>query len=209
MALTAGSVPAKVLALTEGVMKAMLLTKLKITVCAAALMLLAGVGASGLTYRATAEQPRNAPVPTRTSQSRPQADDLEALRLEIEALRKSLQATRERVKTLESEVSALKGKSGGPAGMPGPGQPTQGSVPGAQPGLGETAEPRKGPFNFPLVGTAFLLPADTVSELEDAVKRLRNDPKDKQAAEALERALKRLKEREKPKPPADGNFQRP
>jgi hypothetical protein len=96
----AGAVPAKVLALTEGVMKAMLLSKLKITACAAALMLMAGVGATGLTYRATAEQPALA--------SRPQSDDLEALRLEIEALRKSLQATREQVRSLQEEMRTLK-----------------------------------------------------------------------------------------------------
>jgi len=206
--LTAGAVPAKVMALTEGMMKAMLLSKLKITACAAVLMVLTGVGATGLTYRAAAQQPGNVLAQTRTGERRPQADELEALRLEIEALRKSLQATRERVKTLEGEMSALKGKSGGPAGMPGAGQPAQGSVPGARPGLGEYAEPRKGPVNFPLVGTAFLLPADSVSELEDAVKRLRNDPKDKQAAEALERALKQLKGREKPKLPAENHFPR-
>jgi hypothetical protein len=100
-ALTAGSVPAKVLALTEGVMKAMLLSKLKITACAAALMLAAGVGATGLTYRATAQQPALA--------SRSAADDLEALRLEIEALRKSLQATREQVRSLAEEMRTLKG----------------------------------------------------------------------------------------------------
>src|SRR5262249_17968668 len=108
-ALAAGSVPAKVLALTEGVMKTMLLSKLKITACAAALMLLAGVGATGLTYRATAEQPALA--------SRSVADELEALRLEFEALRKSLQATRERVKSLEGEVRALKEQSHGLHGM--------------------------------------------------------------------------------------------
>jgi RNA polymerase sigma factor (sigma-70 family) len=135
--LSAGSVPAKVLALTEGVMKAMLLSKLKITACAAALMLLAGVGATGLTYRATAQQPGQA--------NRLQADELDALRLEIEALRKSLQATRERVKTLEGEVTALKGQSGRPprgrAGAPGavpgvgagaPGTPSIGAQPPAQ-----------------------------------------------------------------------------
>ena len=52
---SAEAVPAKILSLTEGVMKAMLLTKLKITVCAATLMLLAGVGARGLNSRATAQ----------------------------------------------------------------------------------------------------------------------------------------------------------
>jgi len=133
-ALTAGAVPAEVLALTEGVMKAMLLSKLKMTACAAVLMVLAGVGASGLTYRATAQQPAQGPAREsrpRAETRRPQADDLEALRLEIEALRKSLQATRERVKTLEDEVNALKRKSGGRAGMPGR---YPGDAPGALPG---------------------------------------------------------------------------
>jgi RNA polymerase sigma factor (sigma-70 family) len=102
--LTAGAVPAKVLALTEGAIKAMFLNKLKITACSAALMLVAGVGVSGLSYRATAQQP----VQGVARESQPQTDELEALRLEIEALRKSLQATRERVKTLEEEMRTMK-----------------------------------------------------------------------------------------------------
>ena len=44
--------------------------------------------------------------------------------------------------------------------------------------------------------------ADLVSDAEAALKKLRENPGDKQATEALERALKRLKEREKPRPPA-------
>jgi RNA polymerase sigma factor (sigma-70 family) len=140
-ALTAGAVPAKVLALTEGVLKAMLLSKLKITTCAAALMLLASVGATGLTYRATAQQPKQGGALA----SRPQADDLEALRLEIEALRKSLQATRERVKTLEGEVSALKGQSGGPQGMaPGGGAMPPGMKGSNMPGGGQGGPPGGG-----------------------------------------------------------------
>jgi RNA polymerase sigma factor (sigma-70 family) len=99
--LMAGAVPAEVLALTEGVMKAMLLSKLKITACLAMLMLLAGVGATELTFRAAAQQPKQGDGYGAALASRPQADELEALRLEIEALRKSLQATREHVKTLE------------------------------------------------------------------------------------------------------------
>lgn len=119
------SVPSQVLTLTEGVMKAMLLSKLKITICAAMIMVVAGIGATGLTYRATAQQPGLA--------SRPQTDELEALRLEIEALRKSLQATRDRVKTLEGEVSALKGQSGVPAhSMPGASPRGQGGPSGAK-----------------------------------------------------------------------------
>jgi RNA polymerase sigma factor (sigma-70 family) len=113
--LTAGAVPAQVLALTQGVMKAMFLTKLKMTACFAALMLLAGVGATGLTYRARAQEPEKPTVYRYTLKNdgqtgRLQADDLESLRLEIEALRKELRATRERVKTLEGEMRALKGE---------------------------------------------------------------------------------------------------
>ena len=210
-ALTAGAVPAKVMALTEGVMKAMLLTKLKITVCAAALMVLAGVGATGLTYRATAQQPSLA--------SRPQADELEALRLEIEALRKSLQATRERVRTLEGEVGALKGQRGGPQGMGGAmppgsnipggggqGGPPGGGMPSGPPGAMKGGPPNRGPQPPGMMPPGMRgpkAPADPVSEAEAALKKLRENPGDKQATEALERALKRLKEREKPTVPGE------
>jgi hypothetical protein len=37
-----------------------------------------------------------------------------------------------------------------------------------------------------------------LAEAEAALKKLRQDPKDRQATDALEKALKRLKERAKP-----------
>jgi hypothetical protein len=40
--------------------------------------------------------------------------------------------------------------------------------------------------------------ADPLAEGEAALKKLRQDPNDRQAAEALERAVRRLKERRKP-----------
>jgi hypothetical protein len=118
--LTAGAVSAQVLTLVEGVMKAMLLSKLKV-VCAVVAAVSITAGATGLTYRAAASPPRQA------AEARA-ADDLEELRLEIAALRKGLQTTRDRVKALESEVQALRGQSGGGGGsgdmMPGmPGFP--------------------------------------------------------------------------------------
>jgi RNA polymerase sigma factor (sigma-70 family) len=192
--LTAGTVPAQVLALTEGVMKAMLLTKLKITACFAMLMLLGGAGTTGLTYQATAQEPKRGAGYGTALASRLQADELEALRLEIEALRKSLQATRERVKTLEDEMRGLKGQGGmippgrmsgmmgrmgGPPGFRGAGQEMRSGRPGGN------------------------RPSDPVADAEAALKKLRQDPTDKQAADELERALKRLKERERPRPPAD------
>src|SRR5579884_3959105 len=98
--LSGEAVPPGVLALTEGVMKAMLLSKLKITVCVTMLALLAGVVASGVAYRAVAQEKKQ--VDSGHSAIGPSAtDELEALRLEIEALQKSLQATPERLKALE------------------------------------------------------------------------------------------------------------
>jgi RNA polymerase sigma factor (sigma-70 family) len=207
--LSAGAVPAKVLALTEGVIKAMLLTKLKITVCSAALMVLAGIGATGLTYRATAQQPKQGVV----RESRPPADELEALRLEIEALRKSLQATRERVKALEDEVGALKRERrtllreivpGGPRGqmMP-PGAP---AFPPARPRPPAGSRPTKPDTSPPSTSSSAKRPdttAEPLGDAQEALRKLRTNPEDKQAAEALERALKWLKEREKPRVPGE------
>jgi RNA polymerase sigma factor (sigma-70 family) len=201
--LSAGTIPAQVLALTEGVMKALLLTKLKFTACYAMLMLLAGVGATGLTYRATAQEPKREAGYLAPVSSRPQADELEALRLEIEALRKSLQATRDRVKTLEEEVRGLKGQGGMKGGgMMGMGMGGMGGMMGmgGPPGMrGAGQEMRSGPKG------GNVRPWDPVRDAEAALKRLRQDPTDKQAADELERALKRLKDREKPRPPEDAD----
>jgi RNA polymerase sigma factor (sigma-70 family) len=173
--LKAGTVPANVLTLTEGVLKTMLLTKLKITFCAAGLMLLAGVAATSLTYRATAEEPKQGVYGQTLSSptTRPAADDLESLRLEMEALRKELRATRERVKALEDKL----------AGTPKRAENTSSS--------GQTEYQYR--WNQPKTTE------DPLAEAEGALKKLRKDPSDKQAADALERALKQLKERDKPK----------
>jgi membrane fusion protein (multidrug efflux system) len=79
----------------------MLLSKLRITILAAGLTSLTGIGATGLTCRATAQQVNPGPGGGTARKGRPPADDLELLRREVEALRKELRATRERLKTLE------------------------------------------------------------------------------------------------------------
>jgi RNA polymerase sigma factor (sigma-70 family) len=110
-----GVVSAGVVALAEGVLKAMLLTKIKGAALALLLALSVGVGTFGLTYRTATAQ--SAPEPQTAGRVReslaalaapPEKLDLEALRQEVEALRTGLQATRERVKGLEAEVLALK-----------------------------------------------------------------------------------------------------
>jgi RNA polymerase sigma factor (sigma-70 family) len=108
--LVAGAVPARVLALTEGVVKTMLLHKLKVF-WAVALAVVVGAGVAGLAYRAMAAEPKQGGDvrPAAQGKARVALDELEALRLEIEALRKGLQATRARVKLLEAEVQTLRG----------------------------------------------------------------------------------------------------
>jgi RNA polymerase sigma-70 factor (ECF subfamily) len=197
--LAAGAVSARVIALTEGVMKTMLLSKLK-TVVAVAFAVVVSVGAVGLTYG-----PGVAQTPPKAE--RAVADELEELRLEVAALRKGLEVTRERVKALEAEAQARKGaanqsRDAGPElrfhlqpssiGFVDPkvhlstGTELRFNVQPAQPHI---------VLRFADTGT---VGGDPLVEAEAALKKLRQDPKDRQATDALERALKRLKERAKP-----------
>jgi RNA polymerase sigma factor (sigma-70 family) len=189
-ALTAGTVSAQVVALTEGVLKVMLLNKLK-TVWAVVFALLVGAGAVGLTYRTAAAQPQPGKVGD-TSAARATADDLEELRLEVAALRKGLEATRARVTTLEREVQALKGGR---------------HQPGA---LNRADEPNLGGLTTDLVVPIEVharsrLATDPLANAEAALKKLRANPNDKEAADALDRALQRLKEREQKRNAPQGN----
>jgi RNA polymerase sigma factor (sigma-70 family) len=188
----AGAVPARVLALTEGVIKTMFLLKLRAFV-AVAVVAFVGAGVVGLAYQTGAAEPgKAAGGPAAAGQA--VAEDLEALRLEVEALRKSLQATRERVKTLEGEVQGLKEKA-----------KTLARPEGETTSLG--IEVGRVPLH--LKTTTIAVPAkevdvfavttvaDPLSEAEAALKKLKERPDDKQAADALEKALQRLKEQPK------------
>jgi RNA polymerase sigma factor (sigma-70 family) len=183
-ALTAGAVPARVVTLAEGVVKTMLLTKLR-AVVAVGVIVFVSTGVVGLAYRTTAAEPK--PVPAQAA-----ADDLEELRLEVEALRKGLQATRERVKALEGEVQALKGKDGAPrAGV---------GSPDVKP---EEAAPHEVGRIYRTLTETHLAPLiigsdDPLAQAEAALKKLRANPDDKQAADELEQALRRHKARAKP-----------
>jgi hypothetical protein len=206
--LVAGAVPARVLALSEGVIKTMLLTKLRAFV-AVVVVAFVSAGVVGLAYRTTAAEPAKAAGgPAAPGQA--VADDLEALRLEVEALRKGLQATRERVKALEGEVQALKvspraaGTAGElPFGVSFQLAPTADKVSsvelapmGGTPYSVELATPAREKAQPPTARPAGA--ADPLAEAEAALKKLRANPDDRQAADALEQALKRLKERKKP-----------
>src|SRR5579884_365008 len=92
-ALATGTIPAPIQALTEGVLKAMLLSKLKV-VWGVALAFVVGAGAVGLIYRPAVAADPTQPAARRAG-ARANQDELEELRLEIAALRKGLQVTRE------------------------------------------------------------------------------------------------------------------
>jgi RNA polymerase sigma factor (sigma-70 family) len=214
--LTAGAVPDQVVALAEGVLKAMLLSRIKGFV-AVAFVLIVGVGALGLTYRpvvAQSEKLQAAPPGGRVA-----SDDLEELRLEVAALRKSLEATRARVKALEGEVQTLRASGRAPAAagqwgkaapLPATPKPPAADAPtwlGRSPAPKGTSpvtpvpRPSDSPYAKPPAPATKLparTPDDPFGEAEAALKKLRKDPGDKQAADALERALERLKRREKP-----------
>jgi hypothetical protein len=233
--LTAGAVPARVLALTEGVVKAMLLTKLRAFV-AVGVLTFVSAGVVALAYRTTAAEPaRTGAAPAAVAAAEPAADDLEALRLEVEALRKSLQATRQELRNLAAEVRSLKREPGtglvprgpggdtnaAPTGPVGP-APRGGALdlpnttPGPQPPAGgrTSSEPATSPRSQPPANvTPTTRPGDlfrterapdkpdggdALAEVEAALKKLREDPTDEQGADALEKALRRLKERTKP-----------
>ncbi len=208
-ALTAGAVPAQVLALTEGVIKAMLLTKLKITVGVAMVALVAGVGATGLTYRATAEEPKQAEnklLLIKSADGRPATDDLEALRLEIEALRKELRSTKERVRALEDQVRSSNGPDAEKLRKDAQLQRSAAEALLKEAELRVRGERALAEYQKAVGKEARLLQPtrerdDLLSKAEAALKKLREKTDDKEAVEALELALQRLKEQEKPKVP--------
>jgi RNA polymerase sigma factor (sigma-70 family) len=192
--LTAGAVPARVVALMEGVVKTMLLTKLKAAV-AVAMLVFVSAGMVGLTYRpASADAPKA---------DRALADDVEVLQLQVQALQKGLEATRSRVKALEAEVRDLKAapRAQGATGTIQRAEGNGGLVPVE---IGGDSGPSGTPLSWEhLIGLecAPHRPAsseDPLAEAEAALKKLRADPTDKHAADALEKALQRLKERASP-----------
>jgi RNA polymerase sigma factor (sigma-70 family) len=213
--LGAGMVSARVISLTEGVLKAMLLTKLKVV--GTLLLAVSLTAATGLTYRATAadDKPRrDAPQVTRPAQS-----ELEALRLEIEALRKTLQATRDRVGELELGMRAIQqaSRESGDAKLapkmqfaPGtkPSKPnapgTKPSKPGPQPAPGRRAQDKQATLKAleqdekqPLSKARARL-LDVFAEAEQALGELRKHPGNEELAKRLERALEQIRQRTRP-----------
>jgi len=189
----------RVIALTEGVLKAMILTKLKaISVVVLAVSL--GVGVAGWSYGVAGTPSQQVAQEERAARraERPAADELEALRREMEALRKEVRATRARVQVLEAEVRGQKGKQTSlpqsnafnnpylAPSLSGPGPADDRFMPWYRPNPA-------GERNISRVKSE--RPYDAFAEAEAALKKLRENPRDKGAAKALEQATQRLKAR--------------
>jgi RNA polymerase sigma factor (sigma-70 family) len=184
------AVPAPVAVLVKGVMKAMLVKKMRLTV--GAVMVLVALGAVGFGYQAGA-----GPAAAQAAQPDKPRSELEALRRENELLKLNLEVVLEKVRAQEAELRTLRGQARVPAGV----HDVQGTVV-----THLTGQPVAIAVGFPLDRVDVRLPvtvvphdspADAASEAEAAVKALR-EAKDKEgqrrAAEALDRALKRLRE---------------
>jgi RNA polymerase sigma factor (sigma-70 family) len=222
-AVTADMVSPSVIALTEGVLKAMFVAKIKL-ISAVVLAALVTASAVGLSYQARAQpaagpqrvvRPQDSSAEARplVSANRSTADDLDALRLEIEALRKEVRATRERVKVLEAEVRSSK-REGGKQALNDP-LPSSPIITGQMMPLNNLETPTLSniqnlpagyvdPNNFPpgnvIPSDSEALPRaerpyDPFAVAEAALAKLRQNPHDKQAAASLDKATRRLKAR--------------
>jgi hypothetical protein len=133
------------------------------------------------------------------------ADELEELRLQVAALQKGLQVTRDQMKSLKAEVAALKGTSTS--------SPLSGVSVGSSEGIltvsPDTGSTLKGVLVPPskdqksieyIVELQIDHRAAPLAQAEAALKKLRGHPDDKEAADALEQAVRRLKEQSKSKP---------
>ncbi len=105
-AATTGVISAKVAVLTEGVMKAMLLTKLKVTAIVLIVLASAGLGVSALTHRVLAGKPDAAPT---QATPQPDAQQAAAPKVEQEKVQGSWRLVSvEREGVVHTEAEALK-----------------------------------------------------------------------------------------------------
>ncbi len=128
------AVSASAVVLMQGVIKAMLLSKLRLV--AGAVLVVLALGMVGLAYQAgdDAGMARAAPP------DRPR-NELEALRRENELLKLNLEVVLEKVRAQEAELRDLRGRQGGAAGAGGPmgmgmGMPGMGAPGGGGPSMG-------------------------------------------------------------------------
>jgi RNA polymerase sigma factor (sigma-70 family) len=167
--LAAVATPAAVLA--QGVLRTMFLTKLKVAV--GVVLVVAALGAGGLAYRPGGA---GAAPPQKQAQGKPQ-NELEALRRENELLKLNLEVVLEKVRAQETELRALR---------------AQAKATAAGKGAAFMDLDRDGRLDI-----AFPIRPDPAQQAEAALRTLR-EAKDnaarQRAVEALDRALRTLRE---------------
>ena len=170
----AGSTPAVLL--MKGVMKAMLLKKLRLVV--GAVVVLAALGAVGFGYQAG-----SGPGAVQAAQPDKPRSEVEALRRENVLLKLNLEVVLEKVRAQEAELRTLRGQAADAAKLPPHALHLEYQRYLALKMLGEAVH------------------SDPLGEAESALKALR-EAKDKEgqrrATEALEKALEKLKQQTKP-----------
>ena len=117
---TAGAIPTPVVTLTEGVLKSMLMTKLKTALAVLAAAGVLGLGLTGLAFRATAGEEGNQKPPAVKSPDRPgkaagPADELRLLQEEVAKLRAEIDALRKQRPADEPDVRVTENTARAPA----------------------------------------------------------------------------------------------
>jgi RNA polymerase sigma factor (sigma-70 family) len=210
---TAGAATPAAVLMNE-VLRAMLMTKLKVIVAVAVVAVTLGVG--GVAFRAAGQDSAE----DRRAEAKPLTDlellsrDVEILKLQVDVLQQKMRAQDRDLRKLKGEV-ALIPRTPATQNWPAQAAPLRGaSSYESLPTIGGTAEnpPMQGPPGATVqpsgnpAGTGRIRQpapagADPEKEAEAALKALREGRDDentrRQAVEALERALQRLKEREK------------
>jgi RNA polymerase sigma factor (sigma-70 family) len=201
--------------LMNEVLKAMLMTKLKVYAAVALVAVLLGTG--GLAFRAAGQPPAG----ERRTPDRP-LTDLEMLRREVDILKLQVEVLQEKVRSQGAELRSLKGHAGAApqtgaaepraANTTGPStdrftrQPTSDKMPPRGYGGGYTPAYPQNQFQPGQPGygpptTAAPAGDNPDREVEAALKALRQTPDDanvrERAVKVLERALERLKQSEK------------
>jgi RNA polymerase sigma factor (sigma-70 family) len=215
-----GGVAAPAAVLMNEVLRAMLMTKLKVYVAVALVAVTLGVG--GLAFRAGGQPPAGGDpqfIPPRAA-NRAEGRPL----TELELLRKEVDILKLQVEVLQAEVRSLKGKGGeapgvrppsqgwgGKSGMapPRPGGPLPASA--SQPTQGQPGQVAEPPGSVrpatPVRRGQAVEGSTPEPDAESALRALRESPGDnevrRRAVEALERTLQRLKEGERPEPQLD------
>jgi RNA polymerase sigma factor (sigma-70 family) len=178
----AAALPATLL--MKEVLKAMLMTKLKVYLAAA--LVAVALGAGGLAYRAAGQAPQAAQAGARP------LTDTEILRREVEILKLQMEVLQARVRDQKAELHTLKS---GLAAAWVQANSDSSVIRDYQAALGLRAQP---------VREASKKRPDGVTQAEAALKALRqakDEPARQRALDVLERALRQL--REQPKQPGD------